>query len=540
MSSLVRASALMGAGTIASRILGFVKAIVLAQALGVVASAGADSFAVANQLPNNLYAIVAGGVIGATLVPAIARSAAHHDRGSAYISKLMTVVLTGLVASTLIATLLAPVLIRIYASHWSDNQLALATAFAYWCLPQIFFYGLYTLVSEVLHGRSIFGPPTWAPIANNVISITGLGIFIALFGADSAGVRNVTDWSPGMVALLGGTATAGIAAQAVILFVFWRKVGIRFRFDFNWRGVGLRETGKIAGWTIGMILATQVAGLIETNVSAIASGEDASVFAFQTAWLGFMLPHSIIAVSLATAYFTRIAQHAADQNLHGVHSDTSDAIRRIGVLILWASAGMIAISVPFSRLFTNSFPDATILAIILVVLLIGLPAFSSIHVLLRVFFALGDGRTPFLITLGHAIVVSGIVIGCAFLPPSLIVIAVCLTLSVVGTGQALAAAYLVRKRLGVSINRAVVRALATGVVAALVAIGAGLGMTALLGGFVDGGFAVSGMLPAIVSMVAIGLVVTAVFIANLRLVRSTELTEAVAVLRRARRRNQAE
>ena len=540
MSSLVRASALMGAGTIASRILGFAKAIVLAQALGVVASAGADSFAVANQLPNNLYAIVAGGVIGATLVPAIARSATHSDRGSAYISKLMTVVLSGLVVSTLVATLLAPVLIHLYAANWSEDQLALATGFAYWCLPQIFFYGLYTLVSEVLHGRSVFGPPTWAPLANNVISITGLGIFIALFGADSAGVRSVTDWTPGMIALLGGTATAGIAAQALILFVFWRRVGIQFRFDFNWRGVGLRETGKTAGWTIGMILATQVAGLIETNVSAIASGEEASVFAFQTAWLGFMLPHSIIAVSLATAYFTRIARHAADQNMQGVHSDTSDAIRRIGVLVLWAMAGMISIAVPFSRLFTNSFSNASILASILVVLLIGLPAFSSLHVLLRVFFAFGDGRTPFLITLAQAIVVSILVLLCSLLPPSMIVISVSLAISVVGTAQALLAAHLVRRRLSVGINLAVVRALVRGSLAAIVAIVAGIATTWLFGGFHDGGFAVSGMGSAMASMAGIGIVVTAVFLAVLKLMNSMELTEALAVVRQARRRRNAE
>lgn len=536
MTSIVRASALMGAGTIISRVLGFVKAVILAQAIGVVASAGADAFAVANQLPNNLYAIVAGGVIGATLVPAIARSAAHADGGSKYISKLMTIVLAGMTMATLLAVIAAPILVRLYASNWSESQLALATAFAYWCLPQVFFYGLYTLLSEVLHGRSIFGPSTWAPLVNNIISITGLIVFIALFGADSAGVRNVTDWTPGMIALLAGTATFGIAGQALILLVFWKRVKISFRFDFNWRGVGLRETGRIAGWTIGMILLTQLAGLVETNVSAIASGQDASVFAFQTAWLGFMLPHSIIAVSLATAYFTRIAQHAADNNLRGLHSDASDATRRIGILILWASAGMIAISVPFARLFTSSFTDATTLATILVVLILGLPAFSALHVLLRVFFALNDGRTPFFITLFQAVLVSIAVVGCAFLPHSLIVIGVALSISVVGTVQTLLAARIVRKRLSVPINFAVVRAVARGSVAAIVSIVVGLLVTFSLGGFVEGGFAVSGMLPAFLTMAVVGIAVTLVFLGMLRLTGADELSEAIAVVRAVRRR----
>jgi putative peptidoglycan lipid II flippase len=142
VSSIARASAVMGAGTIVSRILGFVKAIILAQALGVVASAGADSFAIANQMPNNLYVIVAGSVLSATLVPAIVRSTIHADGGTAYINKLMTIALVVLTVMALIATLLSPVLVHLYAADWSPEQTALATAFTYWCLPQIFFYGL--------------------------------------------------------------------------------------------------------------------------------------------------------------------------------------------------------------------------------------------------------------------------------------------------------------------------------------------------------------------------------------------------------------
>ncbi len=521
----------MGLGTIASRVFGFAKTIVLAQALGVVASAGADSFAVANQLPNNLYAIVAGGVIGATLVPAIAKSASHHDGGSSYISKLITIALVGLTATTLIATLAAPVLVSIYASNWSHEQLALATAFAYWCLPQIFFYGLYTLLAEILHGRSMFGPATWSPVFNNVIAISGLIAFIALFGADSAGVRSVSTWTPQMIALIGGTATAGIAAQALILFVFWRKMNIKFRFDFNWRGVGLRETGKVAGWTMGMILLSQLAGLVETNVSSIASGEDASVFALQTAWLGFMLPHSIITVSLATAYFTRMSNHASNNNLTGLHSDTSDAIRRILALLMWAGAGMIAISIPFSRLFTQTFSESTALATILVVLIVGLPAFSALHVLLRVFFALGDGRTPFLVVLFQSVLVCGAVVACAFLPKNLIVVGVAASLSVVGTAQTLLAAYLVRKRLGVSMNPAVTRSLARATAAAVLSIVVGLLVNAALGGFSANGFAIASFGSAFLAMVIIGIVVTVIYVASLFVLRSVEFNEGRAVLR---------
>jgi putative peptidoglycan lipid II flippase len=520
----------MGAGTIVSRLLGFIKAIVLAQALGVVASAGADSFAVANQMPNNLYVIVAGGVLSATLVPAIVRSTVHSDGGTAYINKLMTIALAVLTVMALAATLLAPVLVRIYATNWSEDQLALATAFTYWCLPQIFFYGLYALVGEILNARSIFGPFTWAPLLNNVISIAGLVLFIMIFGADSTGARSVTDWTPGMVALVAGTATAGIAAQALVLLVFWRKLGIRFRLDFAWRGVGLRETGKMAGWTFGMIIATQLAGLVETNVSALASGQGASVFAFQTAWLAFMLPHSIIAVSLATAYFTRIAQHAAADNTVLLREDASAALRRILTLILWASAGLLSIAIPFSRLFSSTFTDTLTLAVIIAVLAIGLPAFSALFVLLRVFFALGDGRTPFFITLFQAVTVSVILIGVAFLPRENIVLGVGLTLSAVGTVQTLLAAWLLRRKLTARVDSRVGFALLRGVIAAALATAVGLYTAYAMGGLSANGFPLSGFIPAIVSMIVIGIPVTIVFAVALKLLRSPELAEGLTVV----------
>ena len=540
MSNLVRATTVMGAGTVASRALGFIKAIVLAQALGVVASAGADSFAVANQMPNNLYVIVAGGVLSATLVPAIVRSAIHADGGAAYINKLITIALAVLTAAGLVATLLAPVLVRLYATHWSENQLALATAFAYWCLPQIFFYGLYTLLGEILNARSIFGPSTWAPVANNVVAISGLVAFIALFGADSAGARSVTDWTPGMITLLAGTATAGIAAQALILLAFWRRLNIRFRLDFAWRGVGLRETGKIAGWTFGMIVVTQIAGLVETNVSALASGNGASVFAFQTAWLAFMLPHSIITVSLATAYFTRMAKHASEGNHDALRADTAAALRRISTLTLWASAGLIAIAIPFARLFTSSFSGSLALAGIIMVLVVGLPAFSALFVILRVFFALGDGRTPFLITLFQAVLVIALVLSCALLPQEYIVLGVGVSLSVAGTAQTLLAAALLRRKLQSGVDRSVVGAMVRGTVGALVASVIGLYATYALGGLTASGFPLSGFVPAIVSMIVVGIVVTLVFVGVLTALRSPELGEGWAIIRRARSRKSAE
>ena len=300
------ASVLLASGTIVSRVLGFLKVAVLAAAIGQLGSASADAFAVANQLPNNIYALIAGGVLSAVLVPQVVKASRGADGGSAYINKIVTVGVVGFAAVTLIATLLAPALVDLYSQSTSGGPgftpaaHALATSFAYLCLPQIFFYAMYSLLSEVLNARNVFGPFTWAPVLNNVVAIVGLVVFMVLFGQAQQNSA-VSAWSGSGILLLAGTATLGVAAQAIVLLFFWKRAGLRFRFDFQWKGVGLSTTGKAAGWLFGMILVTQLAGIVQSRVASLASGNAASISTLQASWLIFMLPHSIVAVSIALA-----------------------------------------------------------------------------------------------------------------------------------------------------------------------------------------------------------------------------------------------
>ncbi|MDE2592073.1 MAG: virulence factor MviN, partial [Actinomycetales bacterium] len=214
--SIARSSLLMASGTVLSRLMGFARAVLTAMAIGVTTNA-ADAFGVANQLPNNVYAIIAGGTLNAVLVPQLVRARKHDDDGRGYINRLLTFIILVFLAVTLLATLASPLLIRLYTSNWSNDQLALATAFAYWCLPQLFFYGLYSLLGEVLNSRSKFGPFMWAPVLNNVVQLAGLGAYIVLFGFDPTGQQGVSTWTPDRIAWLAGTATLGVISQALIL-----------------------------------------------------------------------------------------------------------------------------------------------------------------------------------------------------------------------------------------------------------------------------------------------------------------------------------
>lgn len=524
-----RASALLASGTIVSRILGFVKLIVLAAMIGAFGDS-ADAFGLANQLPNTVYVIVAGGILTAVLVPQIVRASLHADGGTAYINKLLTIALLILGATTIAATLLAPAITGFIGLHFAPDQLSLAIAFAYWCLPQMFFYGLYTLLGEVLNARKSFGPFTWVPVLNNVVAIAGLLVFSLLFGADPNGERSAGEFTPAMIAVLAGTATLGVVAQALVLFYFWRRIGLRYRPDFRFRGVGLGAAGKMAGWTLGMLILTTIAGVIETQVVTKATGE-ASVFVLATAWLIFMLPHSVITVSVATAYFTRMSEHASRGMYDLVRTDASSAIRGTTLVIVLASAVIAVCAYPFAAVFVRPFDQVQGIGNVIVAFILGLVAFCILFVLQRTFYALGDTRTPFFFTLFQVVLIVVGVLGCTLLPKEWIAVGIALVVTLSGVAQTALAAVLLHRRLGGIDGRRILGSLAKYLVAVLLPLALGLALLWMLGGTQADGFAVSGRLQAIVTMIVIGMVMSVGYFGMLLLMRSAELRAVLDPLR---------
>ena len=529
-----RASAFLASGTIVSRILGFVKVIVLAAIIGQFGAA-ADTFAIANQLPNTIYVIVAGGILTAVLVPQIVRASLHADGGTAYINKLLTLALLVLFAATLAATLLAPVITGFIGLNLPQNEKALAVAFAYWCLPQMFFYGLYTLLGEVLNARKSFGPFTWVPVLNNLVAITGLIVFATVFSPDPVGDRSAAEITSAMVAVLGGSATLGVISQAVVLFYFWRRIGLRYRPDFKFRGVGLGAAGKMASWTFGMLLLTTFAGIVETQVVTLAHGE-ASVAVLATAWLIFMLPHSVITVSVATAYFTRMSEHAALGKWSLVRTDASSAIRGTSLVIVLAAAIIAVCAYPFAAVFVSPFDQVQSIGNVIIAFILGLVPFCVLFVLQRTFYALGDTRTPFFFTLFQVVLLICAVLACAWLPTDWIAVGIAGSITVTGTLQAILAAVLLHRRMHGIDGRRILRSLVKYLVAAIIPLAAGLALMMILGGNAEGGFAVSSRLSAMVSMVLIGAIMAASYFGLLLLMRSDELTAFLTPLRARFRR----
>ncbi len=533
MSGIGRATALLASGTVVSRILGFAKAVVIAQAIGVVGSTSGDAYAVSTVVPNSIYAIIGGGLLSAILVPQIVRASTAPDGGNAYISKLVTLGLTGFAVVAALATLAAPLLVSLYASNRLD--IGLATAFAFWSLPQVFFLGMYALLGEVLNARRAFGPFTWAPVANNIVGIAAILLFVAVFGANQD--RTGGDWSPAMIALFAGGGTLGIAAQALLLVFFWRRVGLRYRPDFRWKGVGLGSAGKAAGWTFGMLVAGQLAGLVQTNVATLASGQGASVLTLNNAWLIFMLPHSVITVSLVTAFYTRMSEHAARHDNDALKGDIAVALRTVALAMVLATAVLVVVSLPFGRVFNTEFGDVQQMAAVIVAYVLGLVPFCLLFVIQRSFYALADTRTPFLFTMVQIVLVTTGVLLCALLPAEWIAVGIAAVVSLAGTVQLLLASLLLSRRIGPGSANRVGRSILLDLLAAVPAGAAGWGLLVLLGATSEGGFAVSGILPAVASIAIIGAAMSSVYGGALVLMRSPDLVPLIQRIASRFRRN---
>lgn len=534
--SLGRASAMLAAGTMVSRILGFAKTFVLAFAIGNTGSDAANAFAISNQLPNNIYALIAGGLLSAVLIPQIVRSMKQHtDGGTAYVNKIVTLGGSAFLVITVVATLLAPVLVRIYSQSAGDggkgfsaSTTDLAVAFAFWCLPQILFYAMYSLLGEVLNAKQVFGPFTWAPLINNVIAIAGLIVFIALFGGRGENA-STDDWTPLKIAVLAGSASVGVFAQAAFLPLFWRRAGMTFRPDFRWRGVGLKSTGTAAGWLFAMILVTQLAGVVQARVASLATG--AGNATLSTTWLLFMLPHSIITVSIATAYFTRMSHDAERGDLAAVRRNLSLSLRIVGLFTVFASVALIVTAMPFARIWENEFGNTQAMALVLVAYMPGLVLFSMLFIIQRVFWAMHDHRTPFLMQL----VQSGLfVIGAlsvAMLPGSAIGVGIAVCTTVAGSAQTIVALVLVRKRLGGIEGPVVTRSHVQFIIAALIAGVAGLVVANFFGAFSSDGFAMADVTGALITLALTGAVMVVVYFGALVVAKNGEIANAVSLLR---------
>ncbi|MEU2507074.1 murein biosynthesis integral membrane protein MurJ [Streptomyces sp. NPDC007863] len=395
-ASALRSGALMAAGSLVSRATGFVRAAVVAAALG--AGLVADGYAVGNSVPTIVYMLLLGGALNAVFVPELVKAAKEHeDGGAAYTDRLLTLCGLALAVLTAGAVLAAPALVDGYTDY-TGSQRDLTIAFTRACLPQILFLGLFTLLGQVLNARGRFGAMMWTPVLNNVVVVAVFGLFLAV--SDGGGL------TPGETALLGWGTTAGIAVQALALLPSLRAARFRFRPRFDWRGSGLTAPLRAAGWLVLLVLTNQAAYWVTTWV-ATSAGEDTAggsgLAAYNNAYLLWAVPHGIVTVSLVTALMPRMSGAAADGDLAAVRRDVGYAQRTTAAAVVPAACALFALAAPLmSVVFGYGATDAAdvrAMAWTLTALAPGLVALSGQYVCTRAFYALRDTRTPFLLNL---------------------------------------------------------------------------------------------------------------------------------------------
>lgn len=525
-----RASAMIAAGTLTSRITGLLRTTVLISAVGAIGQTG-DAFAVANQLPNSIYQVISAGVLTGVIVPQVVRATAQKDSGHAFLAKLLTLGFVLVGSITVVAFFCAPLLVSLFASAgYSPEQHALATQFAYWCIPQLFFYGMFALLGEILNARKIFAPYAWAPIMNNVVSIVGFLGFMMLFGSD---LNQVAAWNPTMVMVLAGTATLGIVAQTVVLVFFWRRAGIPLRFDFRWRGMGLGRMRTLATWTLLTTLIGQLVGIVQTQTLSVASGDHPSVFASQNAWLVYMVPYSMIILAIGTPYFTRISEHAAAERDTELRGDIAQSIRILGLFVIIATAAVAAAAAPASRVFSNGAGEALLITPVLLAFLVSLLPMAVLFIVQRTFYAYGDARTPFIFTVVQASLVLVFTIAVAFIVPvEWRAAAVALVQACSGIVQTVLATILLRRKIGPLGLGSTWNALVRFVLMAIPAGAAGYGVYLLSGG--ADGWMLQDKLWGALGAALIAAVCGAVYLVLLFVFRVPELRVAMDTVRSRR------
>ncbi|MFF6870534.1 murein biosynthesis integral membrane protein MurJ [Streptomyces sp. NPDC012450] len=534
-SGLLKSSAVMAAGTLVSRLTGFVRSLVITGALG--AALLGDTFTIAYTLPTMIYILTVGGGLNSVFVPQLVRSMKNdEDGGEAFANRLLTLVMVALAAIVALAVFAAPLLIRLMSNTIADDAAAnsVAVTFARYCLPTIFFMGVHVVMGQILNARGKFGAMMWTPVLNNIVMIVTFGLFIWVYGTSAEsrmGVQTIPDEG---IRLLGIGTLLGLVVQALAMIPYLRETGFRFRPRFDWKGHGLGKTVKLAKWTVLFVLANQAGVLVVTQL-ATAAGEEsgkngAGFLAYSNAQLIWGMPQAIITVSVMAALLPRISRAAHDDDPGAVRDDISQGLRNSAVAIVPVSFAFLALGVPMCTLLyaSSGIEAAQGMGFILMAFGLGLIPYSVQYVVLRGFYAYEDTRTPFYNTVIVAAVNAAASAICYVVLPA--------QWAVVGMAASYGLAYAVgvgvawrrlRNRLGGDLDgthvlRTYARLCMASVPAAIVSGAVGFGLLKLLG---------EGALGSLVALVVGGAVLLGVFFVAAKRMRITELNTLVGMVR---------
>ncbi|HUB22590.1 MAG TPA: murein biosynthesis integral membrane protein MurJ [Streptosporangiaceae bacterium] len=465
-TNLIRSGTGMAVGTLLSRGTGFLRTLVLTYAVGV--SFLGNAYNNANTLPNTVYYLMLGGIFTSVVVPLLVRAARRDpDRGEAYAQRMFTLGAVALLVVTVVATLLAGPLVDLYAptihgppgsAYGAEHHLMVI--WAYFFIPQIFFYGMSSLIGALLNTRGRFAAPMWTPVINNVVVIVVGGLYVAAVGLGKT-PQNISAFG---VEVLGIGTTLGVVAQTVALFPSLRGAGFRWHPTLGFRRGEVSEMGRMAGWMSVYVISQWAGNLVVQIVANAASPGVNGYSAYSIAWQLFQLPYAIIGISVITALLPRMSEHASARRYSLVRDDFSIGVRLASVVVVPAAIYLGLLGGPLAEVLfsygsVNSY-HARYIGEVFGLFSLGLVPYMLTQLQLRVFYSFQDSRTASLVgVLTMAVSIAGAYVALSILPRLDVVAGLGVAYGISNLTGAIVGWALLLRRVGSLDGRAIARSL---------------------------------------------------------------------------------
>jgi putative peptidoglycan lipid II flippase len=397
----------MSAGTILSRLTGFVRQWSMAVALGVSLAAHgsipiASAFNISNNIPNMIYELVAGGVLSSLFIPIFMEKLQRDGQSAAFklTNTLFSLFLLVLGVVALIGTLFPQPFIwtQTFTVSSADSQLAVYL-FRFFAV-QIIFYAFVALTTGVLNSYRKFFAAALAPLFNNVVVVVVLlGFYLPL-----------RDTNPQLaIVALGVGTTLGVVALFVAQVPALLRLGFRFHWSLDLKDPSLRTMVRKGAWLL-VYVGVNMIGLSFRNALATYAMRD-GVAALQYAWMWYQLPFGVLAVSYLSAVFPELSETAARRDWEAFKTYFARGLRAMSLLILPSAAMLLALGTPLVSLYRfGKFPASAIplVTACLAGWTIGLFFFSAFMLVMRAFTAMQDTKTPAIVNIVLTVVQVGL------------------------------------------------------------------------------------------------------------------------------------
>lgn len=389
--TIARSTAIMSISTALSRVTGFVRTWAIAYALGVTALSSA--YSVANNIPNMIYELVAGGVISSLFIPIFLEQWEKRGREDAwaYASSLFNITTIALSIVAILGTVFATEFVRTqtFRSVAGSTEVELAAFFFRFFAFQVVFYGAGSIISGVLNSQRRFLWPALGPVFNNlVVIVTLLGFYVPF--------RN-TDPDLAKTGLAIGTSL-GVLAMFAVQVPALIKLGVRYTPRIDLSDPGLRSMGRMAIPTLIYVITNLIAVSFRNAFAFEVSPEGPASLLY--AWMFYQLPYGILAVALATAIFTELSDRAGREDWSGFKVTFARGFKTTGMLVMPMAAMLVVLSEPLIRLYrAGAFTaeDVPVVAEILAWWGGALFFFAAYMFVLKTFYSLQDTRTPMIV-----------------------------------------------------------------------------------------------------------------------------------------------